>query len=144
MCNLSQKKHLDSHIWYVKTLALVVCIKTATRVTLVFKLSPSGWNHHGNLTSYDIIAFWVISLINSWSPGWFEWNFSKVIFKLILVIAGWGISCEIAIKWMSLDLTNKVNIGSGNGLVPSGNKPLPDPMLIQFHVAKWPHQATLS
>ena len=26
----------------------------------------------------------------------------------------------------------KVNIGSGNGLVPSGNKPLPEPMLTQF------------
>ena len=25
-----------------------------------------------------------------------------------------------------------VNIGSGNGLVPSGNKPLPEPMLIQI------------
>ena len=25
-----------------------------------------------------------------------------------------------------------VNIGSGNGLVPSGNKPLPKPMLTQF------------
>ena len=26
-------------------------------------------------------------------------------------------------------------MGSGNGLVPSGNKPLPDPMLTQFYVA---------
>ena len=25
-----------------------------------------------------------------------------------------------------------VNIGSGNGLVPSGNKPLPETMLTQF------------
>ena len=29
----------------------------------------------------------------------------------------------------------KVNIGSGNGLVPSGNKPLPEPMLTQIYVA---------
>ena len=27
-----------------------------------------------------------------------------------------------------------VNIGSGNDLVPSGNKPLPEPMLIQIYV----------
>ena len=27
-------------------------------------------------------------------------------FKLILVIDGWGISCEIALRWMSLDLTD--------------------------------------
>ena len=30
-----------------------------------------------------------------------------------------------------------VNIGSGNGLVPSGNKPLPEPMLTQISVAIW-------
>ena len=28
-----------------------------------------------------------------------------------------------------------VNIGSGNDLMPSGNKPLPEPMLTQFYVA---------
>ena len=34
--------------------------------------------------------------INSVDPGRFEWNFRHVIFKQILVIDGWGISCEIA------------------------------------------------
>ena len=33
----------------------------------------------------------------------------------------------------------QVNIGLGNGLVPSGNKPLPEPMLTQFPVAIWRH-----
>ena len=37
-----------------------------------------------------------------------------------------------------------VNIGLGNGLVSSGNKPLPEPMLTQFFVAKWYHQASMS
>ena len=32
-----------------------------------------------------------------------------------------------------------VNIGSGHGLVPSGNKPLPEPMLTQIYVAIWCH-----
>ena len=32
-----------------------------------------------------------------------------------------------------------VNIGSSNGLVPSGNKPLPEPMLTSIPVAIW-HQ----
>ena len=32
-----------------------------------------------------------------------------------------------------------VNIGSGNGLVPSGNKPLPEPMLTQIYITIW-HQ----
>ena len=44
--------------------------------------------------------------INSLAPEKFEWNFRYVIFKWILVIDGWGISCEIALIWMSLDFTD--------------------------------------
>ena len=77
-----------------------------------------------------------IHWLNSLAPGKFEWNFRHVIFKQILVIDGWDFSCEITLimkvtglHWWS------VNIGSGNGLVPSGNKPLPEPMLTQISVA---------
>ena len=44
--------------------------------------------------------------INSLAPGKFEWNFRHVIFKQILVTDGWGISCEIVLIWVSLDLTD--------------------------------------
>ena len=40
----------------------------------------------------------------------------------------WSISCEISLRWM-LHPTDEVNVGSGNGLVPSGNKPIPEPVL---------------
>ena len=43
------------------------------------------------------------------------------------------------VKRMSLELTDDVNIGLGNGLVPSGNKPLPEPMFTQVYVAIWCH-----
>ena len=33
----------------------------------------------------------------------------------------------------------EANIGSGIGLVPSGNKPLPDPMLTKFYHTIWHH-----
>ena len=46
------------------------------------------------------------TLFNSLAPGILEWNFRQDIFKLILVIGGWGISCEFAIRWMSLDFTD--------------------------------------
>ena len=36
---------------------------------------------------------------------------------------------------MLQDLTDDVKIGSANGMVPSGNKPLPEPMLTQIYVA---------
>ena len=44
--------------------------------------------------------------INSLAPGRFERNFSLIIFKLISVTDGWGISCKIALRWMPLDLTH--------------------------------------
>ena len=44
--------------------------------------------------------------INSLVPRKFELKFRHVIFKQILVIDGWGISCEIALIWISLDLTD--------------------------------------
>ena len=38
----------------------------------------------------------------------------------------------------------EVNIGLGNGLVPSGTKPLPEPMLTPIYVTMLCHQATMS
>ena len=37
----------------------------------------------------------------------------------------------------------EANIGSGNGLVPSGNKPIPEPMLNNIYVTIWCQQATM-
>ena len=47
---------------------------------------------------------------NSLAPGKFEWNLRHVIFKQILVIDGWSISCEITPIWMSLDFTDDQSI----------------------------------
>ena len=44
--------------------------------------------------------------VNSLAPGKFEWNFRHLIFQIISVIDGWGISCELALRRMSLDLTD--------------------------------------
>ena len=48
----------------------------------------------------------VFTGFDSLAPGKFEWNFRYVIFKGILVITGWDISCEIALIWMSVDFTD--------------------------------------
>ena len=51
-------------------------------------------------------------------------NLARKGLRLIFVIDGWGVSWEIAFKWMLLSIRYwwKVSIGSGNGLVLSGNK----------------------
>ena len=43
---------------------------------------------------------------NSLTPRRFQFNIRKVIFKLTLVNGGWGISYEIALRWMPQDLTD--------------------------------------
>ena len=81
---------------------------------------------------------WVVLFFNSLTPGKFEWNFRYVILKQILVILRHGLwNCPnvniTGIYWWP------VIIGSGNGLVPSGNKPLPEPMLTYISVTIWCH-----
>ena len=49
---------------------------------------------------------WVILFFNSLAPRKFEWNFRYRSFKHISVIDGWGICCEIALIWMSLEFTD--------------------------------------
>ena len=43
---------------------------------------------------------------NSLAPGKVEWNFTYLILQIISVIDSWCISCELALRWMSLDLTD--------------------------------------
>ena len=44
--------------------------------------------------------------LKSLGPGRFEWNLRYVIFNLISLIDSWGMSYEIYLKWMSLDVTD--------------------------------------
>ena len=70
--------------------------------------------HHIGSTPPGVMTMCLGKLwINSLSPGKFQRNVRWVIFKLILVINGWVISCEIVLRWILLD-------HSSNGLVPSG------------------------
>ena len=66
----------------------------------------SGLNLHttNNMRNKSCISIYLSATgianneIDSLAPGKMEWNFRYVIFKRILVIDGWGISCEIALK----------------------------------------------
>ena len=54
------------------------------------------------IDDFTITTAW----LNSLTPGKFEWNFRYSILQIISVIGGWGISCELALRWMSLDLAD--------------------------------------
>ena len=85
------------------------------------------------LFSLEFCILWGIKWqLTDWPLGDFNW-----IVKLPSVNGGRGISYEIVLRGMQLDLTDdKSTLVQGNGLVLSGNKPLPEPMLIQIYVTK--------
>ena len=82
---------------------------------------------------FSDVGYMVLS-INSLSPRRCDSNSKSMIFKIYRIVAPtvWNSSLVNAKKphqW-------EVNIGSGNGLVPSGNKPLPEPILTQICVTR--------
>ena len=65
-------------------------------------------------------------------------------FKHILVTVILSIFCETALTWVPQDVTvAKPDISSGDGVVPRGNDPLPEPMLTKFYDAIQHHQGPL-
>ena len=64
------------------------------------------------MTSHYLNQFWPSSLthicsargrsVNSLAPVKFEWKFKSVTFKQILMIYGWGISCDLTDDWSIL------------------------------------------
>ena len=60
-----------------------------------------------------------------------------VIFKFTIRNSSLSTHCEITLRRKLQNTANdkSINIGSGNGLVPIGNKPLSEPMLTQIYIA---------
>ena len=79
------------------------------------------------LTVFVVVCFVVVILwgpgdfshVNSFSPWQFERKFRQIIFKFILVIDSSSISCDVAIRWISLNLTDELQT------LADGTKPLP-------------------
>ena len=86
-----------------------------------------------------LVLWWhETTVFNSFAPGRFEWNFRLVIFQANFI--DWWLRCF----WWNCPQMNVsghywwwVNIGSGNGLVTSGTKPLPGPVLTYIYVLIW-------
>ena len=68
-------------------------------------------------------------------------DFKNVIFNLALLIGIFKSSYDNnVLRRMPQDLTDdKSTVGPGNGLVPSGNKPVPEPVLTKISNAIWCH-----
>ena len=93
MCDM-----VNSHSNLLKTYRVIVYSSGSTNV-----------EHTSKQKHITCANGWVIGTlfrINSLVPGRFQLNFRETVFKLILVNGGWGISHEIALRWMPLNLTD--------------------------------------
>ena len=112
------------------------------------KLFPLDLGQQGSLgcsSAAEYLSQLVLpKLSNSLAPGRCCCNRKLINFKVISSIDLEHILCN----YLQVNATRPhlwlVKLGSDNGLVPSGNKPLPEPMLTQFFVAIWYHQTTMS
>ena len=89
---------------------LVGLAQVWSQVLWIWGFTPTN---HVNRHTKPCAQEWILkkgSNINSLALGRFLFNFRLVILKLTLVNGGWGISYEIALRWMPLDLTDDKSI----------------------------------
>ena len=92
------KKSVSGLTWW-----LLITLIRSRSASGVFGSMSNNWNQKEEKIG-KCVSEW-LSLIH-WPLGDLKKNLRKVIFKLILMIFGWGIFCKIALKWMSMDLTD--------------------------------------
>ena len=80
--------------------------------------------------------------INSLAPGIYVSNCKNELWITCYVLRSWILLVHYSLVNTTEHLGWRVNIGSGNGLVPSGNKPLPEAMLTQIYVAIFHNSVT--
>ena len=68
------------------------------------------------------------------------WLLLNIVFKKCYVIDGQTADLENTFVCEPEDLTDDVNIGSGDGLVPLGTKPSPD-LMVTMTFKMWHYQA---
>ena len=86
--------------------------------------SPRG--QQVNFKSWAIREIWIKFERNNFQGNCYDWWLMYLLWN--------------SLRWMSLNLTDD---SLGYGLVPSGNKPLPEPMLTQICVTIWHHKVTM-
>ena len=112
------------------------------KITKSWKYSMFRYHCNVSITLFSPgDAIWV----SDTSLQWFNLlgvTTKSMLFKLIIQN-----SSKCIRSWFHMNATKpnlwEVNIGSGNGLVPSGTKPLTERMLTQISVATWRHWALL-
>ena len=103
--------------YHIVTECGVLSVRTTHRIrNAVMKQNIRSLKCNDNCITMILITTihsMIVMLIVTWTSRWvwfnslphgrFEWQFWYVIFKLILFIDGCGVSCEIVLRWRSMD-----------------------------------------
>ena len=88
-------------------------------------LLTEGWRQH--TLEPNTLTHWSLA-------GIYGSNIKSTISNLLYRMIAWALVKSLSVNAIEAHQW-EVNIGLGNGLVPSGSKPLPEPMLIYIYVA---------
>ena len=113
-----------SHIICIQTKFIVDYVFTGPSHTK-FKISQFTLERAGSVSLWGDTGNHIHEFFNSLAPGRCGCNFNSVF---LIHLMNWYLKHWYCSK---MDATEHIwlNTGSGNGLVPSANKPLPEPML---------------
>ena len=136
---------------------------------LYFRCEPPYWNSASNWKSCHMLLtswwykepghqgswYWPSFCSNSLCPAWCNGLTHCPLEDMIIWSGISNFQTNIKGRYLGHFLWNcpqvkatrpfwwLINIGSGNGLMPSGNKPLPEPMLSLMSATIWRHWATM-
>ena len=119
-CQVYNGKHRIGAIrWFSARKTELQCVSNG--VTSFLHYNPSYWNIR--LLCYQCVGILIIKL------RWFYHSFIFIMWTPIYIVL-FGI-CILTHCGQGHHMATEiwVNIGSGNGLLPDGTKPLPEPML---------------
>ena len=110
LCFILLLSYYQWPMWLFHSVSEVIFVNAGKTIgTLWQQTKNSETDVHAALTHCFDCRMVVTEPFNSLAPGRSQFHFKKVIFKLTLVNDGWGISYEIALRWMSQDLTDDLS-----------------------------------
>ena len=100
---------LNENVWILIHISFEFVPKAPIKNRLVL-VQIMAWRRPGYKPLFEPMMVTLLTYIYVTRPQWETWmKFRKIIVKLVLVIDGWGFSCDV-LRWMSLDLTGDESV----------------------------------
>ena len=132
----------EKHMWPRKYRG--VLFQWAITLSITTSTGISGISDKSSLYSpWGMYTARKMGYVNSLVPGRYRLKFWSITLKEILLIGGWGTSCEIGLRSTKQDLShNNQTLFEVMPWCSSGKNPLLEAMFTHMNVTEWRHLAT--